>query len=161
MKRFTKSYSALALLYFVLHLAGAFIIGCLAPSRWDSSSNLAEGAVPTPVQGGLDALASVAVIVVIGFGIRFIAYRRLDADAKNNPLGWTLVAVGEVLNFAFNLWVVWIATEPVVDAGFAWLYGAYVAFIVTLASLALLIGVTLAGRRKARDAQVPAPEPAS
>lgn len=160
MKRFTKSYSALALLYFVLHLAGAFFIGCLAPSRWDASSNLSEEAVPAPLEGGLNALAAVAAIVVIGFGIRFIAYRRLDSDAKNNPLSWILVASGEVLNLAFNLWVTWMATEPVVDAGFAWLYGAYVAFIVTLTSIALLIGVVLVGRRRKARAVEMAGEPA-
>lgn len=161
MKRFINSYSALAVVFFLLHLAGAFVIGATAPSRWDSSSGLSQASLPSPLAGGLDALAATGLLVALGCGLRFIAYRRLDADDVTNRFGWIVAAVAEAVYLGVNLWLVFGATTPQVDAGFVWLFAAYVGFIVTLFSAALLIAVSLALRRRtSRAAQAPEPQPA-
>ncbi len=159
MKRFLGSYAALAVIFFLLTVVGAFVVGYQAPSRWDSSSGLSQEAVPSPLESGLNALASIALLVVVGFGVRFVAYRRFDSAGVTSRVGWVAIFIAEATYLAFNLWIAYGASTPAVDAGFVWLITLPVALAVTLVSLALLATAgTLARRRKAAaDAAAPLP----
>lgn len=162
MKTFARSYAALAVFAFVLLLVGAFVMGATARLRWDESSSMSYDSVPAPMSGGFQLLLGAAFFNILAYGLRFLAYWRLDRARVTSRNVWRVIVAGEVVPLVLLLWVLWHTATPEVGAGFGWLVVGYLAIIFTGISIGVVIAAFVAARqRKTREAAASEPEPAS
>jgi hypothetical protein len=152
MKKFVNSYAFLALGGLLLQAVGAFLVGATILSRYGTSTDLSSDSLPTSaLTGGLSTMAAVLFFSVIGSGLRFLAYRRIDNNGVTSRVAWVLIAAVEAAYAALILWLTWGATEPVVDAGFAWLAVTSISIVAAIISAALFAAAATIRPRKAAE----------
>lgn len=151
MKKFFTRFAAIAIVAYGFQLVASFVIGASTRSRWDESSGLSLENLPSPIGGGFAAAIGMAVFVTGGFALRFIAYRRLDLAGFTSWVLWIAIVAAEALYAYANLFVLWAATGPDVDAGFAWIAIVILGGIVTGLSAIGLAVVVLVARRRTAD----------
>ena len=103
-------------------LIASFVIGTAIRGRHNDEADFAASALPSSnIAGGFETLAGVLFIFIVSFVLRFFAYGRIDRRVTVGPVGRGVAIAIEVATVAAVSWLVWIATEPVSGAGYAWL----------------------------------------
>jgi hypothetical protein len=149
MQRFIRSYAAPGVIAFFVQLIVAFAFGASSQARERFYTDLA--AVPAPLVGGFEALGITAFLIAVGYTLRVIGYARLDRAAIRSRATWWAIVIGEALYVALSAYIAWVATAPIVDAGFAWISAVYLSIIVTAISVVVVIVAILVARnRKAK-----------
>lgn len=152
MSGFSRSYRGLAAFALMAQVAGAFIVGFVSPGRWGDAA-IAETTPPSSALGaGVNAILVVLSTVIIGFLLRYVAYGFLDSTKATSRIIWVAIVAFEVVYAAINLYILWVASGPEVDAGLAWILAVGLAVPVTIASLVILIvGIVFRARARRRE----------
>ncbi|MFV0632787.1 hypothetical protein [Demequina sp.] len=140
-------------------VVGAFIIGMTTLSRvGPQSSEVLDSLPETALVGGLEATAGALIInplFLVAVLLRYLGYKKLAAKRGENSwvriIAWCAETVFAVV--ALNL--VLIATEPVLDAGFAWMLYAMVVLLWFVVSAVFFV-VTLVIKKPLSQTQLDA-----
>ncbi len=139
MKKFLSSHAAIPVYAYLALLVGAFAIGASVPSRFANSTVTDLTEIPdTALAGGIYGVTSAVIAgfpLILAAVVRVFAYARIERKFTTRGMFTASAITVELVAVAALLSLVWVATEPLVDAGFAWI--PY--FVVTLVIAGLSI----------------------
>lgn len=158
LKRFLSGYRAIPLIATLITLVGAFIIGTTIVSRHDPNSADAIAPPDSALAGGFDTLAAVLLVpptLLFAAFFRYLAYARVE-KAWGQRSAVTIAAwVVEVIYIALTLGILYVATEPVVDAGFALIANVSLGILWFVMSLLFLAVIVIVAKKRQPEAPVP------
>jgi len=137
-------------------LVCAFVSGALIGVRYQDGGDYTESAVPSSwLMGGLETVGIALLagaLLLIAAALRYFAYARIESATGPQ---WCLTVPAIALEAVLTLvpaWALWVATEPIVDAGFAIIFYIEVSVVALALSIAIRIAAIVAARSKAAAA---------
>ena len=160
MKRFFASAPGILVLATLATIAASFVVGAVTVVLYNRDPSAYSATAPDSLlAGGMSTLLTFLVVnplFLLAAGVRFFAYKRFEAKRGRSRVFTVIVVVAELAWAAIALSILWVAAEPQVDAGFAFIAIYPVSIVVILASIALW-GFAIGAGPKSNPTPEPAP----